>query len=195
MKITQQTYSTLIEQGIEVKIYPHTYQEFYQKCYEHRYQWVAFWYPEEPQRSKEAKRYAEKDANNWYDADTLYISYGDRLICKKENTKSKEITVEYVLNLVEKDKKLYRGTYGIFTTALQSILKDAGYYGRFTVYPTSYGIGVFVYYNFSLEKDIAAVEGVLKTRGIEYTNEYSDKRWVFRFKISKKQENLDKIFQ
>ena len=125
---------------------------------------------------------------------TLYVEHdGGQILVKKENVKSKEITVEYVQKLVEKDRKLYAGTYGKFAMAMQRLCKERGLTNKFCVYPTTYGIGVWLFYNFNSDKHIAQVEEIMKDRNIEYYNEYSDHRWVYRFKVSKKRENIERM--
>lgn len=130
-----------------------------------------------------------------YDCTMLYVEYDDgenhRLICQKVNVKSKEITTEYIEKLIAKDKKQYSGTFGKFADAMNKLLMAAGYSQRgFWVYPTTYGIGVWLFYNWTAKRDVAEIEKILKVNKIEYYNEYSDKLWVYRFKISKKQANI-----
>lgn len=129
-----------------------------------------------------------------YEHTELYIEYDEgenhRVICQKVNVKSKEITIEYVDKLIAKDKKKYSGTFGKFADAMNRIVRELGYSSNLSVYPTTYGIGVWVFYNFSSDKDIEAVTNILKKNGVEYYNEYSEKMWVYRFKISKKQANI-----
>ena len=60
-------------------------------------------------------------------------------------------------------------------------------------YPTTYGIGVWLMYNPHIDKDVEAVGRIIAEAGLEFYNEFSDKRWVYRFKISKAKENLAKI--
>jgi hypothetical protein len=130
-----------------------------------------------------------------YEFTTLYVEHDNgQMLVKKENVKSKAITVEYVQKLVEKDRKVYAGTYGKFAMAMQRLCKERGYTSRFLVYPTTYGIGVWLFYNFNADKHIAQVEEIMKERGIEYYNEYSDARWVYRFKVSKKRENIERMY-
>ncbi len=70
---------------------------------------------------------------------------------------------------------------------MNALIRDAGYSGRFFVYPTTYGIGVWIFYNWNAGNDIANIENILKSNNIDFTNEYSDKRWVYRFKIARKE--------
>lgn len=131
---------------------------------------------------------------NSYEYDKLFVEYDDkgtrRTICQKIAGKSKEITIEYVDKLIAKDKKAYNGTYGKFADAMNRILDKLGYKTKFSVYPTTYGIGVWLFYNWNADKNIKEVEAILKANNVEYYNEYSDKHYVYRFKISKKQANI-----
>ena len=129
-----------------------------------------------------------------YEYTTLYVEHdGGQILVKKENVKSKEITVEYVLKLVEKDRKVYAGTYGKFAMCMQKLCKERGLTNKFLVYPTTYGIGVWLFYNFHAEENIADVKSLMDERGIEYYNEFSDHHWVYRFKVSKKRENIERM--
>ena len=59
-------------------------------------------------------------------------------------------------------------------------------------YITSYGIGVETLFSNKTETR-GKIDAFLNEHGIEYTNEYSDAAWVFRYKISKSKENINKI--
>ncbi len=129
-----------------------------------------------------------------YEHTTLYIEYDEgnnhRVICQKVNVKSKEITVEYVDKLLAKDRKAYNGTFGKFADAMNKLVRETGLANNCFIYPTTYGIGVWVFYNWYASENIAQVEKILKRNNVEYYNEYSDAGWVYRFKISKKQANI-----
>lgn len=200
----------LKEMGITAKIYPDDYESFYQRCWQKEYDYIKHyhkdwnspycdsWIKSEEQLEQEATKWATehvlRDVNDWYNADTLYIEYDNgKLICKKENVKNKLITKEYILKLVEKDKKLYKGFYGEFTLKMQELLKEQGIERCLNVYPTTYGIGVMIFW-WHGNGYINKVKQILEAKGVEYYNEYSDARWVYRFKVSKKRENLAKIY-
>lgn len=218
MRILQKTLDALKAQGITAKWYPeNTYEEFQKRMWKKRYDF-AYNYSKDNVRGSEAtkngltnvlfetmeefenscKDFADsglKRECDPYEFDTLYIEHDNgTMLVKKEPVKSKLITEEYVLKLVEKNRKLYKGTYGEFTKRMTAICKKLGY-NNLSVYPTTYGIGVWCFFNWHLDEQKTNVESILKKAGIEYYNEYSDKRWVFRFKISKKRENLEKIFK
>ena len=57
------------------------------------------------------------------------------------------------------------------------------------MYPTTYGIGLWAFYNWNFQEQASEIENILNTNKIEYKTEYSDARWVFRYKISKKEVN------
>ena len=144
-----------------------------------------------------AKQHADNTVRreiNPYDYTTLIIEYDNgKTLVKKENVKSKRIDEEYILKLIEKDRKLYSGTYGNFALAMQKLCRDNNLGSKLSVYPTTYGIGVWVFFNWSCEKDIEKVREIRDSHGVEYYNEFSDKRWVYRFKVSKKAENLARL--
>ena len=220
MKIRQQTIDALKEKGVNIKWYSEdTYEEFKKNQWDKEFK---RWYEYSKSSCKELnpprndgsyeswqfetvaeyEKYIAKFCDRIidrhcdpYEYTTLYVEHdGGKIFVKKENVKSKDITEEYVMKLVEKSRKLYAGTYGRFAIAMQQLCKERGYSGQFAVYPTTYGIGVWLFYNFRADENIADVKGLMDERGIEYYNEYSEHRWVYRFKETKKKENLEKIF-
>lgn len=219
MLISKETLKELSAQGIQVRWYPEdSYEEFvqhiWQKCYERAFNYgkdhvqgsdaatkglanVLYNTMEEFEKhcKQMADSFCKRDADP-YNFDTLFITFDtDKVVVKKEPVKSKQITTDYVLRLVEKGRKTYSGTYGDFARAMQRICKERGYNGRLCVYPTTYGIGVWLLWNYKAEEQVADIEQIMKQRGIEYYNEYSDARYVYRFKVSKKRENLEKIYK
>ena len=199
MRVRNKTIKELKEMGIDIKIYPTTYEEFYERCLQKNNVHFYFYFKmcetdkERDSHNNDMRAFSERDAHNWYDANVLYITYGNNItFCKKENVKSKEITKDYVLKLIEKDKKAYKSAYGDFTLKMKKILQESKI-GGLLVYPTTYGIGVYVYYGLFAGNSIKKLDDILKSKGIEYKNEFSDAHWVWRYKISKKKSNLAKI--
>ena len=212
MRIEKTTIKSLADKGIRVSFHPESDEEYRIKVWEKEYRDFLDYYNGmevfmgdkvihfnangEYEQSK-ARAYADKHTpyrvNDWYNANTLYIWYGDkgRMVVQKVSVKSKEITEDYVLKLIEKNEKMYKGFYGEFTDKMNNLLGNKKSY--FSIYPTTYGIGVWLFYNFSADKDIKYIENILKEKGIEYYNEFSDMRYVYRFKISKKRENLERL--
>ena len=210
MRIEKTTIKSLADKGIRVNFHPESDEEYrkkvWQKDYDYAYNYDKgmevfvdgkFRKISLDELEQHAREFAdsvnERHTHNWYDADTLYIRYGDkgRMVVQKVSVKSKEITEDYVLKLIEKNEKMYKGFYGEFTDKMNNLLGNKKSY--FSIYPTTYGIGVWLFYNFTADKDIKYIENILKEKGIEYYNEFSDMRYVYRFKISKKRENLERL--
>lgn len=99
----------------------------------------------------------------------------------------KKVTLEWVMNKINKDK-----VYKNFSESFNKLLKAKGY-GSINAYPTTYGIGVFVGFGLGIAETKQTIEKLLKSLGIEFTTEYSDAMWVFRYKISKSKSNIEKI--
>ena len=217
MRISKETIDALNVQGINVRWFPEeTYEEFRRAQWEKEYkrwfdyskssckelnptsEWVVSWdFETLAEYEEHIKKFCDQIIDRHcdpYEYDTLYVTHdGEQMLVKKENVKSKVITVDYVLKLVEKDRKLYAGTYGQFAIAMQRLCKKKGLTNKFCVYPTTYGIGVWLFYNFNADKHIEQVEEIMKERNIEYYNEFSEHHWVYRFKVSKKRENIERI--
>lgn len=218
MRISKETIETLKAQGINVRWFPEeTYEEFKQRVWKEQYDFSYNYSKDNVRGSKateegrtnvlyesmeefeeQCRKFADQTWERHaspYEFTTLYVEHDNgQMLVKKENVKSKTITVEYVQKLVEKDRKVYAGTYGKFAMAMQRLCKERGLTNKFFVYPTTYGIGVWLFYNFNADKHIAQVEEIMKERNIEYYNEYSDARWVYRFKVSKKRENIERMY-
>ena len=56
---------------------------------------------------------------------------------------------------------------------------------RYGFYATEYGIGTFILFaSRYVEQSIFEMTEYLKQQGIAFSNEFSEKRWVLRFKIN-----------
>jgi hypothetical protein len=95
--------------------------------------------------------------------------------------KKQLVTLEWVLSKLYEQKE--------FVNLSKSISKLIN--TNMNCYPTSYGIGIFCF--FGMPSDITDVESYLNKNNIEFINEYSQAHWVYRFKISKKNENIKKL--
>jgi hypothetical protein len=98
----------------------------------------------------------------------------------------KEITLDYILNKINSEN-----VYKNFCNTFKKLLNETS----LTIYPTSYGIGVWVALSSRNQSNNlkGKIETLLKKHNILYTNEYSDAGWVFRYKISKSKDNINKI--
>lgn len=123
------------------------------------------------------------------DATELHIVFRKsdfEMIHKNIKETKKETTYEYIMNKINSDV-----IYKNFSEYFNKLIKKY----NFASYPTTYGIGVFVAVGFrkSIEKTKSDIENELNKLGIKFTTEYSDAMYVFRYKISKSKENIQKI--
>ena len=100
-----------------------------------------------------------------------------------------EVTFEWVMNKINKDK-----VYKSFSENFNKILKSKGL-ANINAYPTTYGIGIFVFAGTKIPETKKNIENLLNSLEINYNTEYSDANYVFRYKISKSKENIEKIKQ
>ena len=100
----------------------------------------------------------------------------------------KETTLEYILEKINSES-----IFKNFTEHFKTLIKKYD----LSAYPTTYGIGIFSLFNFNNQVTDAKqnVESILNDLGVEYTTEYSDAGWVFRYKISKAANNIERIKQ
>lgn len=125
-------------------------------------------------------------------ATEIYISYCIDPISKKISwhTKTiktplkKEVTFDYIINKISTDKIFIN-----LASTFQKLVNKT----NINVYATTYGIGVWTAYNKYAKEEAIEIESILKKYDIKYTTEYSEIRWVYRFKISKSKENIDKF--
>lgn len=217
MIITKETIKHFANKGISVRWYAEkTFEEFKKNQWNKEYKrWFDYsknsckelnppkndgsyesWnYETVAEYEKEIKKFCDQIIDRHcapYEYNRLYIEYDGKLIIKKENVKSKEITIEMIDKLIAKNEKAYSGYYGEFAKNMQRLLNENGLTDKFSVYPTTYGIGVWVIFNYSAKEEINKVTKILNDRGIEYYNEYSEAGWVYRYKVSKKAENIAK---
>ena len=47
--------------------------------------------------------------------------------------------------------------------------------------------------NWTAKDDIEHVTAIMQAKGIDYENEYSEAGWVYRYKVSKRADNLAKV--
>ena len=215
MRISQQTIQHFAVKGISVRWYPQqTFDEFRQEQWQKQYErwfnyskssckelnpnkeWVAKWdYETRTEYEEHIKAFCDRIIDRHcgpYEFDKLYIEYDGKVIIKKESVKSKVITSEYIQKLIDKNEKAYKGAYGQFALQMQALLKE-NKLNSISVCPTTYGIGVWVIYNWNADEQVQKVAKILKEKGVEFYNEYSEAGWVYRFKVSKKADNLAKI--
>jgi len=109
----------------------------------------------------------------------VYIPIGTYI----RTPKKKPVTLEWILEKVNKASQFKN-----LTEHMKKVVSG----NNIDVYPTSYGVGMFRL--FGIEKGILVrVKKFFDDNNIEYTNEFSDARWVYRFKVSKKAENIKRL--
>ena len=110
----------------------------------------------------------------------------NQMIYKTIKATKKETTYDYVMNKINSES-----VYKDFSIYFNNLIRKY----NFSAYPTTYGIGVFVAIGFreSINKVKQQIENELNNLGIKFTTEYSDAMYVFRYKISKEKNNIEKI--
>lgn len=111
-----------------------------------------------------------------------YITISHNYIFRTFRVTTKEITLDWILSKFEKEHAYIN---------LSKYLKRE-FNNSFNIYCTSYGIGIDVFLS---KKDdaIEAVANKLDSLNIEYRNEFSDAKWIYRFIISKSKTNMEFI--
>ena len=106
--------------------------------------------------------------------------------------KSKLVDLEWVMN---KWSRSTDNTYESFVKDFKKILEAKGYKNSINVYPTSYGIGIFVVFSARSQNNIIKedIESILNSNEIDYKTTTSEAGWVFQYRISKSQKNIDKL--
>lgn len=119
-----------------------------------------------------------------WDEDNKYVCFGFK------PPKNKEVTFEYLMGKLEAylgKESSWKNLRDTFEKLLPKLK------GRF--YATSYGVG-FDTFMLSHEKVMRWTNELrqwLEDKGIEFTNEYSDAAWVYRFRIGRSAVNLRRI--
>jgi DNA polymerase III sliding clamp (beta) subunit (PCNA family) len=100
--------------------------------------------------------------------------------------KKQQVTVDWIMDKLSSDS-----IYKSFTDKFEKLLNEKGIKGV-NAYPTTYGIGIFILFGNTNETK-ERIDSLLKQYGIEFKNEYSDARYVYRYVISKSKENIERM--
>ena len=95
-----------------------------------------------------------------------------------------------IQKLKSKQIKIQNSKYRNLSKLFNNLIQDKGF-----AYPATYGIGLEYTFNWNFKEQQALITAKLQELGIDYTCEFSDAKWIFRYKISKNQKNLQKITQ
>ena len=128
----------------------------------------------------------------WNSGSHWFVFFDNGRIVKMPKKKYSESEQDFEARLdkiIAKVEKENTTEYGRFSATMQKVINKQLPSHNLLVYPTTYGIGLWAIYNFNFAEQASEIESVLNTNKIEYKTEYSDKMWVFRYKISKKEVN------
>ena len=126
-------------------------------------------------------------------ATTIYLGFtteGDMVGKTIKLPKRDKFTVKSILEKLQ-DSKVYES----FTDNFRNLLRKEGFSDGLTVYPTTYGVGVFVGFGFKDRIDSLKnkIQKILDSYDLNYSTEFSDAQMVFRYKISKSKQNINKL--
>jgi hypothetical protein len=210
MEIDKQIIKNFANKGITLRpSYEKTDEELYKNLLKKSYDFLAPYYTYnddcngitrgmteeqvEEARRKEAKEFADRNLKSAFsDATTLWVYMQDVQFPIKNLGKYELITEDFLNKRIERELKKYNSPYGTFAKRITRLL-DKENIIAWSIYPTTYGIGIWSFFNFNADSNAKLVEKLLKQRNVTYYNEYSAKRWVYRFKISKAELNLQKL--
>jgi len=98
----------------------------------------------------------------------------------------KNITDNWIIKQAE---KLCNSAF----TNLQSVFQNIKVSGN--IYYTSFGFSYITWFkdNETFKKENETIKNTLVQLGIKFTNEFSNKHWVYRYKISTEKSNLELI--
>ena len=117
----------------------------------------------------------------------IYGFVNDKPFSKRIKAPKKEITINYLLQRLEKLLST-ESSYCNLSSVFNKLIPNSFFY------PTSYGFGMDCFrINPKNSEMVKTVCSFLDKHKIVYYNEYSDAMWVYRFVISKSKENIEKI--
>lgn len=208
MKLQKGVIEEFASKGYELRPTVYSYETYYENSRQYSYNYYDYecykgWHPDwtdeqiEQNRQEEATKFADNchTKSRWFsDSSELYVLKNGIIICQIKNLpKSSIVSSDYIQKRIDKAEKAYESYYGGFCMDVQELLRKEQIEQGFSIYPTTYGIGVWIYFNFYASKSIDTVTDLLEKYGIEYYNEFSEARMVYRFKISKKETNRLKL--
>jgi hypothetical protein len=123
---------------------------------------------------------------------TYNYQYGDRLYTWEEKTpEQKEWCIyNHRSHQYSKEDLMQQVTENFNKEGIQDALIRYGFYN------TEYGIGIFCFFETSYVRGaIQKMNEFLKSISVPYVNEYSDARWVYRFKLNLTKEQHGNILK
>lgn len=117
---------------------------------------------------------------------------------KKEDTILKTFVTQYI-NKYECKRMIIKDGKFCYPNKKDIIakLKNSNRVNKYYFYTTLYGIGYFVFFmgETTFEDTNKKVSKYLRNKGIEFSNEFSDAGWVYRFVINKDIETHNKLLE
>ena len=98
------------------------------------------------------------------------------------------VTAEWIMDKVAKKENEKRINFRELFHSVGIATENCSFYS------TSYGFGMFSLFGRD-NKKAEEISQYLTSKGVEFRNEWSDARWVFRFVISKKSGNMEKLLK
>lgn len=123
--------------------------------------------------------------------EACYIEiYSDNGVIKFKTPSKKEVNFEYLYNKMlqgDNNCRVWVNLQNVFAKILPS----------YNFYAASYGVGMDAYFKShdKIMQIASPLIDLLDSNNIEYYTEYSDAAWVFRFKISRSKENIERLMQ
>lgn len=130
-------------------------------------------------------------------ASTIYgISIGDLgIMYNFKTTKKPETFMKSFINqhIRKYEMSLYGNENKTKKDIVESFMSDR--VTKYNYYTTLYGIGTFCYFTRDITKATKEMKDYLNSKGIPFSNEFSDANWVYRFVINKPVEDHNDLLE
>jgi hypothetical protein len=130
--------------------------------------------------------------------------YGDNIEYRFKTTKKEETFFKSFINQHISKYEMKQAEYKMVDGQVQSVYPKraevvkkytSDRVSKFHFYTTLYGIGMFAFFTKDIAKATVELAKYLKSKGVTYSNEYSDAGWVYRFCINDKVENHNQLLE
>ena len=116
---------------------------------------------------------------------------------KKIDTFLKSFVNQHINKYEVKQVKSYCENGFVYFKKEEIIRKytDTNRVSKYFFYTTLYGIGMFAIFTRDIKSATSVLAEYLKSKNIQYSNEYSDAGWVYRFVINKDVDTHNKLLE
>jgi hypothetical protein len=159
----------------------------------------------EPENSKDLRWSSYFKYNGILKPSTVYgIKIGENIDYNFKTTKKVETFFKSFINqhinkyeMKQGEYKLINGQVEFIKPKKEAIIKNytSDRVSKYHYYTTLYGIGMFAFFTKDIVNATIELAKYLKSKGINYTNEYSDAGWAYRFVIGDKVEAHNKLLE